>query len=122
MKNNTNELNKTFKNLIDAVCPAVHYYTRKPEKYPYSVFESKQINELDGRAVSRLEIDIFSRDMFECQQMADELEKIFDHKYFLSGAVAFDSYTWQRLNIEEEDKQIYRIKLQIDYFSYKVED
>lgn len=121
MKSNTNELRKAVKSIIDEFIPAYYLYASEPDKFPYATFETRELQNLDGRTQVRLEVNIFTKEATTAESVADSIQDAFDHASYENEKISFYSYRDQRLRIVEDDKTIHRIRLTIELYLYSKE-
>lgn len=128
MRSNTNELRKELAAVIKAAIPSGarlhHVNFPKPAVYPYAVYEVRDVSSLDGRTSSTLEIDCvdYSDDAKSVNNMADAVQDALDHEPVNTSKVFFHCYSARRYAVNEEDKMIKRIHLQMDLYHYTKED
>lgn len=123
MKSNTNKLRAEIVRLIAAECENVYYLNfPKPAKYPYTVFELREIAVNDGQTSYSLEIDVVSNDTKEVINIADSIQDVFDHREAMTNDFFFHSYRARRYAMVEDDKNIQRIHLSMDLFFYSKEE
>lgn len=122
VKSNTNAIRVQVRKEIHAFCSSVNYKKRPtPIKYPYTIFEMKELGTEDGKTKCNLEVNIVSKNLAEAMDIADSIQDLFDHYSYLDDHCAFETYRLQRNQVEEEDKTIERLRLLFELNYHKRE-
>ena len=123
MKSNTNAIRKQLKAELIKIASSVNYRKRPlPIKYPYVMYELRELSTEDGKTKCNLEVNVVSKDPAEAVDLADKVQDLFDGYSFLDDHCAFEAYRQQRNIIEEEDKAIERIRLLFELNYHKREE
>lgn len=122
MISNTNELRKEITTLLKTVTTNVYYHNITNATKPYIVFTLKELATNSGRTSSQLEVNIVDKTPAGVNTLADRVQDLFDGKIDIGNKYAFYSFRGQRQIIDEEDKNIERIRLMIDFYSYEREE
>jgi hypothetical protein len=89
-----------------------------PKDYPYIVFNKSVLEKKDWNEKIQLEINVVGYgDMGDgVSDLADSVEEMFDHYFYINAAIAFESYLNTRTPIEEQDKEVVRERLLFDVY------
>lgn len=119
----TKETRKLVTAMLRGVCKSA-YYKKAPNenerKYPHIVFDIENVD-LDKfpRKDQILVIDIWTKNSNEADDIADELEKIFDSANMPQEQILPTFYLISRKNVEDVDDTIERIEIKIQIQNYE---
>lgn len=116
----TNDLKVAIVSILSPIISQV--YSRKAKKgaqYPYAVYYLEH-NKMEHGYDYKLEVHIWTRDIKELEGIADQLEKL-NGGVYTDETFNFDLDLNNRLNIDDEDKELQHCRLLFDLTYYHKE-
>lgn len=124
-KNKTEAIREVVKKLLsESNGKAYHRNAPKDEAFPYKTYKinTVQLGDEAGRDDGTVIVDIwdYAQKPNRIEKIADEIEKSFDHRHISNSTVMISFYNYLRNLLDDPDKKIQRIQLQIQYKSYYI--
>lgn len=124
MKNNTNELKKQLQSILKGICTSVYYeIVRENKKYPYLIYEIKQLSYEAGCSSYEIEINCVDKNESTAlvDEVADQVQNLLEGYEFANDKISFYTYTASRQTVYEEDKNLKRRRLTVELRLYSKE-
>lgn len=124
-KNKTEEIRKTVKTLLGE-SGGKAYHRNAPDNvvFPYKTYKvnTVQLGDEAGRDDGTVTVDIwdYAQSPNKIEKIADEIEKSFNHRHISNNAVMISFYNYIRNLLDDPDRKIQHIQLQIQYKSYYI--
>lgn len=124
-KNKTEEIRKTVKTLLgESGGKAYHRNAPDNAAFPYKTYKVNtiQLGDEAGRDDGTVTVDIwdYAQSPNKIEKIADEIEKSFNHRHISNDAVLISFYNYIRNLLDDPDRKIQHIQLQIQYKSYYI--
>lgn len=113
----TAALRKAITARLKTACPRVTYgQADSKTARPYIVYNLETISTQDDMDTLELEANCmdYGKDTTPCEELADQVEALFDRWYYLDDKIQFSTYIDRRQPVEEEDRQIIRRRILIE--------
>ena len=110
----TNELKKNLQELFETLTTNVFAEDAdKDTPYPYLVFETQELFNVDNKTVYELEVNLLDYGVSTraIDTLADDMQKLLHQYYFIDEKIQFTVYKINKNTVKEEDKKIRRRRL-----------
>lgn len=118
----TTALRRAVRETISQYAPHAYYGQAKSgHGKDYAVYELSEVSYTDNQYVMRLEVNCmgYGSDTSACENMADQIQKAFDHNLVNNDEIMFISYIESRQPVYEEDRNIIRRRLLFEIHLYE---
>lgn len=102
---------------LKTACPRVTYgQADSKTARPYIVYSLETISSVDNMETVELEANVvdYGANTAPCEDIADQVEALFDKWYYLDNAIQFSTYVDRRQPVTEEDRRVIRRRLLIE--------
>lgn len=113
----TAALRKAITTRLKSACPRVTYgQADSKTARPYIVYSLETVGTMDDMETLELEANVmdYGANTEPCEDIADQVEALFDKWYYLDEVIQFAAYVDRRQPVTEEDRKIIRRRLLIE--------